>query len=159
MDFFETIDKNTKLIVYTDGACSGNPGPGGWGVVVKSDNKIHEWNGGNIATTNNRMELTACIEALKTIPQEFSLIIRTDSRYVQDGICHWIKGWKKNNWKTANKAPVKNIDLWQELDALSQERSIIWEWVAAHNGEPGNERADIMAKQGIVVVRMQDLPA
>lgn len=154
MDFFAFLDKDTTIVVYTDGACSGNPGPGGWGVVIRADGKTHEWNGGDLQTTNNRMELTACIEALKAIPKDFTIVLRTDSRYVQDGISHWIVGWKKNGWKTANKAPVKNIDLWQELDALSQNRPITWEWVAAHNGEEGNERADMMAKQGIVAARM-----
>ena len=154
MEFFNSLSKDIGVIVYTDGACSGNPGPGGWGVVVYANDKTHEWNGGNLQTTNNRMELTACIEALKAIPKDFSITLRTDSRYVQDGICHWIVGWKRNGWKTANKSPVKNIDLWQELDALSQNRPINWEWIAAHNGEEGNERADMMAKQGIVVARM-----
>lgn len=154
MDFFASLNKDTTVIAYTDGACSGNPGPGGWGVVIHADGKIHEWNGGDLQTTNNRMELIACIEALKAIPKDFSIILRTDSRYVQDGIRHWIFGWKKNGWKTANKSPVKNIDLWQELDALSQNRPINWEWVAAHNGDEGNERADMLAKQGIVSARM-----
>lgn len=121
---------------------------------MRANGKTHEWNGGEIQTTNNRMELTACIEALKAIPKDFSITLRTDSRYVQDGICHWIVGWKKNGWKTASKTPVKNMDLWQELDVLSQKRPITWEWVAAHNGEEGNERADMMAKQGIVVATM-----
>ncbi len=156
MQFFDELSKDALLIVYTDGACSGNPGPGGWGVVVNAGDQTHEWNGGEMSTTNNRMELTACIQALKTIPQVFTITLRTDSRYVQDGICHWIKGWKKNSWKTASKAPVKNIDLWQELDVLNQNHAITWEWVAAHNGNPGNERADMMAKQGIVVARMRD---
>jgi len=150
MDFFNSLSKNTAVLVYTDGACSGNPGPGGWGVVLHADGKALEWNGGELQTTNNRMELTACIEALKAIPKDLSITLRTDSRYVQDGIRHWIIGWKRNGWKTANKTPVKNMDLWQELDALSQNRPIKWEWVAAHNGEEGNERADMMAKQGIV---------
>ena len=154
MDFFKTLPKESTIIVYTDGACSGNPGPGGWGVVIICDEKIHEWNGGEAQTTNNRMELMACIEALKTIPEEFSMILRTDSRYVRDGISMWIKGWKKNSWKTASKAPVKNQDLWQDLDALSQNRPITWEWVAAHNGEAGNERADMLARQGIVTATM-----
>ena len=129
MVFFDSLSKDVKILIYTDGACSGNPGPGGWGVVVWSDGKTHEWNGGNLQTTNNRMELTACIEALKVIPKDFSITLRTDSRYVQDGIRHWIISWKRNGWKTASKTPVKNIDLWQELDALAQNRPITWEWV------------------------------
>ncbi len=156
MEFFSDLAKSSVVVAYTDGACSGNPGPGGWGVVVQVDGKAHEFNGGEVATTNNRMELTACIECLKMIPREFALTVRTDSRYVQDGISLWIKGWKKNGWKTANKAPVKNIDLWQALDALAQDRSVKWEWVAAHNGNAGNERADMLAKQGIVVAHMRN---
>jgi ribonuclease HI len=156
MEFFNKLSKDTQIIAYTDGACAGNPGPGGWGVVVNANGHSHEWNGGEMATTNNRMELTACIEALKAIPPEFTITLRTDSRYVKDGILLWIKGWKKNGWKTANKAPVKNMDLWQTLDALNQNRAITWEWIAAHNGNAGNERADMMAKQGIVVAKMRD---
>ncbi len=156
MEFFSDLAKDSLVVAYTDGACSGNPGPGGWGVVVQANGKVHELNGGEVATTNNRMELTACIECLKTVPREFALTVRTDSRYVQDGISLWIKGWKKNGWKTANKASVKNIDLWQALDALAQDRSIKWEWVAAHNGNVGNERADMLAKQGIVVAHMRN---
>ncbi len=155
MEFFSDLAKDSLVVAYTDGACSGNPGPGGWGVVVQANGKVHESNGGEVATTNNRMELTACIECLKMIPREFALTVRTDSRYVQDGISLWIKGWKKNGWKTASKAPVKNIDLWQALDALAQDRSVKWEWVAAHNGNAGNERADMLAKQGIVVAHMR----
>lgn len=155
MDFFRSIDKNASIFVYTDGACSGNPGPGGWGVVVHANNKTFECNGGELQTTNNRMELTACIEALKLIPTDLSITLRTDSRYVQDGVLHWIAGWKKNGWKTAAKTPVKNQDLWQELDNLAQNRPIHWEWVAAHNGDEGNERADMMAKQGIVIAKMK----
>ena len=154
MEFFNNLPKGSTVVAYTDGACSGNPGPGGWGVFVKVNDQTYECNGGEVATTNNRMELTACIQCLKMVPSEFTLTLRTDSRYVQDGICHWIKGWKKNGWKTASKTPVKNIDLWQALDDLTQNRSINWEWVAAHNGNEGNERADVLAKQGIVVALM-----
>lgn len=155
MEFFSNFPKGSSVVAYTDGACSGNPGPGGWGVVIEANGKVHEFNGGEVATTNNRMELTACIECLKIIPREFALTVRTDSRYVQDGISLWIKGWKKNGWKTASKVPVKNIDLWQALDSLAQDRSVKWEWVAAHNGNAGNERADMLAKQGIVVAHMR----
>lgn len=154
MDFFNNLSKDTPVIAYTDGACSGNPGAGGWGVRIESNGNSYEWNGGEILTTNNRMELAACIECLKAVPREYSLTIHTDSRYVRDGICHWINGWKKNGWKTASKAPVKNIDLWQALDSLAQNRVINWEWIAAHSGHNGNERADMLAKQGIVVARM-----
>lgn len=155
MSFFQDLDKNVSILVYTDGACSGNPGPGGWGVVVYANDKIFERNGGELQTTNNRMELMACIEALNLIPKEFSITLRTDSRYVKDGIMHWVASWKKNGWKTSAKTPVKNRDLWEVLDDISQHRSINWEWVVAHNGEVGNERADMLAKQGIVMAKMK----
>lgn len=154
MDFFQDLSVDASIVVYTDGACSGNPGPGGWGVVIYANDKTLEQNGGELETTNNRMELVACIEALKLVPKDFSITLRTDSRYVKDGILHWINGWKKNGWKTASKAPVKNKDLWETLDKLSQDRLINWEWVVAHNGEQGNERADMLAKQGIVMARI-----
>jgi ribonuclease HI len=154
MDLLNSLSKDATIVVYTDGACSGNPGPGGWGVVVRANGKTYEWNGGDLQTTNNRMELTACIQALKAIPKDLTLTLRTDSRYVMDGIRHWITGWKRNGWKTANKTAVKNVDLWQELDAIACNRSITWEWIAAHNGEEGNERADQLAKQGIVAARI-----
>ncbi len=154
MDFFQDVSNDTPILVYADGACSGNPGPGGWGVVVYANEKTLEKNGGELETTNNRMELNSCIEALKLIPKNFSITLRTDSRYVKDGIMLWVASWKKNGWKTAAKAPVKNQDLWEILDHLSQDRLINWEWVAAHNGEHGNERADMLAKQGIVMAKM-----
>ncbi len=154
MDFFQDVSNDTPILVYADGACSGNPGPGGWGVVVYANEKTLEKNGGELETTNNRMELNSCIEALKLIPKNFSITLRTDSRYVKDGIMLWVSSWKKNGCKTAAKAPVKNQDLWEILDHLSQDRLINWEWVAAHNGEHGNERADMLAKQGIVMAKM-----
>lgn len=154
-DFFKNLPKETLLIVYTDGACSGNPGPGGWGVVIYAGTLTHEWYGGEGDTTNNRMELAACIEALRAIPAHFAITMRTDSRYVQDGICHWMQGWKRNNWQTAAKKPVKNQDLWQQLDTLVQQHSITWEWVAGHSGNKGNDRADMLAKQGIVHARLK----
>lgn len=156
MSFFGELGRNVPILVYADGACSGNPGPGGWGVVVYANDKVLEQNGGELETTNNRMELMACIEALKLIPEDFSITLRTDSRYVKDGIMLWVSGWKKNGWKTAAKTPVKNQDLWEALDALSQNRPIQWEWVVAHNGEVGNERADMLAKQGIVMTKMKN---
>lgn len=157
MDFFKNLKNGDQIIAYTDGACSGNPGPGGWGVVFMCGENSHDLYGGEIATTNNRMELTACIQALRTIPQNFNITLRTDSRYVKDGMLSWLKGWKKNGWKTASGSPVKNIDLWQELDSLSANHQVTWEWVAAHSGEPGNERADMLAKQGIVSARVTTL--
>lgn len=157
MNFLHNLQSGDHLIAYTDGACSGNPGPGGWGVVFMCANNSHDLYGGEIDTTNNRMELTACIQALKAIPQNVNITLRTDSRYVKDGMLSWLKGWKKNGWKTASGAPVKNIDLWQELDTLAATHKINWEWVAAHSGEPGNERADMLAKQGIVSARVTTL--
>jgi ribonuclease HI len=156
MDFFKNLNNSDQVVAYTDGACSGNPGPGGWGVVLQCGDNSHDLYGGELATTNNRMELTACIQAFKAIPQDIKITIRTDSKYLKDGMVSWIAGWKKKGWKTAGGTPVKNIDLWQELDALAAARVINWEWVAAHSGEPGNERADMLAKQGIVSARVKN---
>lgn len=144
--------KDKVLYVFTDGACSKNPGPGGWGVVVYQDEftlEPREWYGGVQDTTNNRMELTACIEALKGISPELPMVLHTDSEYAKNGISKWVVGWKRNGWKTVNNSPVKNKDLWQELDKLQENRDIKWKWVPAHTGVIGNERADKMAKRGI----------
>jgi ribonuclease HI len=135
--------------IWTDGACSGNPGPGGWGVLIHINGEVTELFGGERATTNNRMELMAAIEALKAIPPGASAILNVDSLYVKDGLTKWIKGWKKNGWKTASKDPVKNQDLWQALDALAAARTLDWNWVRGHNGDAGNERADALAREGI----------
>ena len=138
------------ITIYTDGACSGNPGPGGWGVLIeRPDDIAHELCGGEQDTTNNRMELMAAIQALNFFdtPQELTVI--TDSVYVKDGISSWLKNWKARGWKTANKSPVKNKDLWQALDAASQRHNISWQWVKGHAGDPGNERADALARQGM----------
>jgi len=144
-------DKKDALLIYTDGACSGNPGPGGWGaVLIKGDDHRKELNGGEADTTNNRMELTAAIEALralKTVPSE--VILYTDSNYVKGGITGWITNWKKNGWKTANKKPVKNADLWEQLDEIEAKHNVTWRWVKGHAGHPENERADELARQGI----------
>lgn len=155
MDFFKDILEDTEIIIYTDGACSGNPGTGGWGAVIKHGDKTHDIYGGEEHTTNNRMELKACLEALKFTPEKFLVVVRTDSKYVKDGITIWLKNWKKNGWKTASNKPVKNRDLWQELDSLSSIRKVTWEWVPAHKGEENNERADMLAKQGIVSIRLK----
>ena len=134
--------------IFTDGACSGNPGPGGWGAVLRYGKTEKELSGGEAETTNNRMELTAVIEALKAIKKECEIIISTDSRYVMDGVLQWLPNWKQNGWKTANKkAPVKNLDLWQELDALLQKYNVKWLWVKGHNGHPENERVDVLARK------------
>jgi ribonuclease HI len=133
--------------IFTDGACTGNPGPGGWGVLILEDGKRRELSGGESATTNNRMELMAAIEALRATAGPVRL--HTDSQYVKNGITAWIKSWKKNGWRTADKKPVKNQDLWQALDGECAERQVDWRWVRGHSGHAGNERADELARQGI----------
>jgi len=140
---------NNKIKLYTDGACKGNPGIGGWGVLVKTENQHKELSGFSKSTTNNRMELMAVIEGLKTIESDEEIIITTDSQYVKNGINLWIKNWKKNGWKTASKKPVKNKDLWIKLDSLVQNKSIVWKWVKGHSGNPGNEKADQLANKAI----------
>ena len=139
-----------KYIIYTDGACSGNPGPGGWGAVIidEKENQIN-LSGKEKATTNNRMELVAPIMALKKIKNSSEITIYTDSTYLKNGITIWIENWKKNNWKNAKKKPVKNKDLWIQLDKLAKEHSIDWKWVRGHTGHPENEKADELANQGI----------
>ena len=138
------------ITIYTDGACSGNPGIGGWGVVILEENKNEIClNGGSNNTTNNRMELTATIEALKNLQNRENITLLTDSKYVKDGIQSWIQNWKKNGWKTASKKPVKNKDLWKELDELIAKHNIIWEWVKGHAGNKHNEKADYLARRYI----------
>ncbi len=133
--------------IYTDGACSGNPGNGGWGAILRYGKIEKELSGGEKNTTNNRMELTAVIEALKALKKECNITLYTDSRYVMDGVMDWLPNWKQNGWRTANKkTPVKNIDLWQLLDALLQKHQIKWVWVKGHNGHPENERVDTLAR-------------
>ena len=139
-----------KLInIYTDGACRGNPGPGGWGAILTCDNYKKEIKGFSQLTTNNIMELTAVIESLKILKHPSKIIITTDSTYVKNGITEWIHNWKLKGWKTANKKPVKNKQLWQKLDKLSKNHEIKWKWVKGHTGHKGNERADELANQGI----------
>ena len=142
-----------KIEIFTDGACSGNPGPGGWGAILRSGAHEREISGGESATTNNRMELMAVIEALKALKGPSSVIIHTDSRYVMDGAAKWLKGWKTRGWKTADKKPVKNEDLWRMLDAELQKHSITWRWVRGHDGHVENERADALARSAITVRR------
>ena len=138
------------ITIYTDGACSGNPGVGGWGVVIIDDNKNETFlNGGDNDTTNNKMELTAAIQALKAIEKKSTITLITDSKYVKDGIQSWIQNWKKNGWKTAAKKPVKNKELWIELDELIVRHNITWEWVKGHAGNTHNEKADYLARRYI----------
>ena len=144
----------TKVDIFTDGACSGNPGPGGWGVILRHGDTEKELMGGEPATTNNRMEMMAAIQALEALKRNHhDIIIVTDSGYLRDGITKWIHGWKKRDWKTADRKPVKNVDLWQRLEALSENHKIEWRWVRGHNGDPGNERADELARQGLAEAR------
>lgn len=140
-----------KVVIYTDGACKGNPGPGGWGVFLKSGVHEKELWGGEAVTTNNRMELMAVIEALSALKRPCEVMLFLDSEYVRKGITEWIHGWKAKGWKTAAKQPVKNADLWQRLDALvsSGGHKIEWKWVKGHAGDPGNERADALANRGV----------
>lgn len=137
--------------IYTDGACKGNPGPGGWGVVLKSGTLEKELFGGELATTNNRMEMTAVIEALAALKKPCEVTLYLDSEYVRKGITEWMKGWKARGWITSTKQPVKNVELWQKLDALvaSSGHKIDWRWVRGHAGNPGNERADALANKGV----------
>ena len=141
--------QDPEVTIYTDGACKGNPGPGGWGVLMIAGENRRELCGGEVATTNNRMELTAAIEALRALKRPTRVRLFTDSKYVMQGIETWILGWKKNGWRTSDKKPVKNMDLWQSLDALAAQQQIEWRWVKGHSGDPGNERADALSNDGI----------
>jgi ribonuclease HI len=143
-----------KLFAYTDGACSGNPGPGGWGALLRAMDgsqivKERCLSGGEANTTNNRMELLAAINALETLEKPSKLIIITDSQYVKNGVTDWIHGWKRNGWKTSAKKPVKNVELWQRLDAAQARHDVTWKWVKGHAGHPENERADELAREGM----------
>ena len=135
--------------IFTDGACRGNPGPGGWGVILKSGSHEKELFGGEQSTTNNRMELRAAIEGLAALKWPSRVTVTTDSQYVRQGITQWIEGWKRNRWRTSAKKPVKNQDLWQLLDELTSRHEVTWEWVKGHSGHPDNELADMLANRGI----------
>ena len=137
------------MVIYTDGACSGNPGPGGWGAVLISGGHRKDMCGGEPDTTNNRMEMMAAIQALEALTKSCQVELHTDSTYVMKGISEWIHGWKKRGWKTADKKPVKNVELWQRLDELNAAHSVQWRWVKGHAGDPGNERADRLANRGV----------
>ena len=143
------MNKTEKVQIFTDGACKGNPGPGGWGAILRFQDNEKEINGYKPLTTNNIMELMAVIESLKAISKPFEIVITTDSQYVKNGITSWIHNWKKNGWKTAAKKPVKNKELWIELDHLIQKHSVSWKWVKGHSGHIENERADELANEAI----------
>jgi len=142
----------TAVRIYSDGACKGNPGPGGWGALLKWNGHERELFGGEGNTTNNRMELLAVIKALESINRACQIEVYTDSQYVQKGIAEWITSWKRRGWKTADKKPVKNVDLWQRLDTLAAGHRITWHWVRGHAGHPENERADQLANRGVAAV-------
>jgi ribonuclease HI len=141
-----------EVVIYADGACKGNPGPGGWGAWLKSGEHERELFGGAALTTNNQMELTAVIEALAALKKRSAVTLYTDSQYVKNGITSWIHGWKARGWLTADKKPVKNMPLWQQLDVLNASHKVQWRWVKGHSGDPGNERADRLANQGVASV-------
>jgi ribonuclease HI len=137
------------VTIWTDGACSGNPGPGGWGAILTCDGHEKDLCGGEQLTTNNRMELTAAIMALEALKRPCEIDLHTDSQYVKGGVTGWIHGWKRNGWNTSDKKPVKNVDLWQQLDAAAQRHTVTWHWVKGHAGHEMNERADELARQGM----------
>jgi ribonuclease HI len=139
--------------IWTDGACSGNPGPGGWGAVLRYGETEKELSGAEAATTNNRMELMAAIEALSALKRESKVLLHTDSKYVMEGVTKWIHGWKKNGWKTADKKPVKNEDLWRRLDAANARHEVTWKWVKGHSDDVMNDRADALARGAIAKLR------
>jgi ribonuclease HI len=143
------VSRETEVEIFTDGACSGNPGPGGWGAILRVANRERELSGGDPATTNNRMELMAAIMALEALKRPCKVRLLTDSNYVRDGVTKWIHGWKKNGWRTADKKPVKNVDLWQRLEAAQAQHDVKWFWVRGHAGHVENERADELARRGI----------
>ena len=149
---------NTEIIeIFTDGACRGNPGPGGWGALLRWKKNEKELSGGSPLTTNNRMELQAPIEALKTIKRSVPIHIYTDSKYVMDGITQWLQNWKRNHWRTKNNKPVKNQDLWEELDLLTAGHSISWHWVKGHAGHIENERVDTLAREAVPLSKDEDV--
>ncbi len=150
LDAVKAVTMN-RVEIYTDGACKGNPGPGGWGVLLRGGGKEKELFGGEPQTTNNRMELLAVIMALQALKRPCEVILHVDSQYVLKGMTEWLVGWKAKGWRTASKQPVKNVDLWQRLDELVSRggHHIVWRWVKGHDGDPGNERADMLANRGV----------
>lgn len=152
----QPVPISDDIIIYADGACKGNPGGiGGWGAVVTNLEWIKEVFGGEPSTTNNRMELLAVIKGLEVLTDSETVTVFTDSTYVQKGISEWIHGWKKRGWRTATKEPVKNVDLWKRLDEVAAIHNVTWKWVKGHNGDPGNERADVLANKGVELARQQ----
>jgi ribonuclease HI len=145
--------KDDRVTIHTDGACSGNPGPGGWGAILQWGGHTKEFHGGEAHTTNNRMELMAAIMALESLKRPVAVDLHTDSQYLRQGITSWIHGWKNNGWRTADKKPVKNADLWKRLDAIVHRHKVHWHWVRGHAGHDLNERADELAREGIAEVR------
>jgi ribonuclease HI len=144
-----TVPPRPKVVIHTDGACSGNPGPGGWGAILESGPHRKELKGGERLTTNNRMELTAAIQALETLKAPSEVDLYTDSNYLRGGITSWIKGWKKNGWRTADRKPVKKAELWERLEKASLPHAVRWHWVKGHVGHDANERADELAREGM----------
>lgn len=147
-------DKAVAVEIYTDGACSGNPGPGGWGAILIWGDHRKEINGGEAQTTNNRMELMAAISALEALKKGVEADLYTDSAYVRNGISSWIHGWKRNGWRTADKKPVKNMELWQRLDTALARHKVTWHWIKGHAGHPENERADELAREGMAAFKV-----
>lgn len=143
-----------QVVIYTDGACSGNPGPGGWGAVLIFGDNRKELKGGDVETTNNRMEMMAAIEALNALKQSCKVELHTDSNYLRNGITSWIAKWKKNGWRTANKKPVKNVELWKALEVAHERHEVSWHWVKGHAGHPVNELADELAREGMAPYRV-----
>lgn len=152
-------DASGTVVIHTDGACSGNPGPGGWGAILAFDGQERELCGGAPDTTNNRMELTAAIEALGSLKRPCRVELHTDSEYLRNGITKWIHGWKRNGWRTADRKPVKNADLWQRLDTLIAGQEVDWRWVKGHAGHDVNERADALARKGMAPYLKRKRPA
>ena len=151
--------ESPKILIYSDGACSGNPGPGGWGAVLISGEHRKEISGGEGLTTNNRMELLAAISALEALKKRSNVALYTDSAYVKNGITGWVHGWKRNGWRTAYKKPVKNVELWQALDTLRNKHDVEWHWLKGHAGHPENERADELARQAMAPFKLAPRPA
>jgi ribonuclease HI len=148
-----------SVVIYTDGGCEGNPGPGGWGAVVRCGAAVREISGGELATTNNRMEMRAAIESLATLTERSEVCVFTDSQYLKNGITQWISGWKRKGWVTATKEPVKNVDLWKRLDELVARHHVTWKWVKGHAGHADNERCDGLANREIAKLKQLHSPA